>query len=120
MDKKKLLENVRRVIKETISEKKYPVAGENGYIRVSQLKKGDVLGGSGLEVVNITSGATTPSGKVAVSIAKDYLKDQNILFLNPETKDYIYIQGYEDYVKKIYDNTLFAKNASDKIPRIYY
>ena len=58
--------------------------------------------------------------KIAVSIAKDYLKDQNILFLNPETKDYIYIQGYEDYVKKIYDNTLFAKNASDKIPRIYY
>ena len=68
MDKKKLLETVRRVIKETISEKKYPVAGENGYIRVSQLKKGDVLGGSGLEVVNITSGATTPSGKIEVTV----------------------------------------------------
>jgi len=58
--------------------------------------------------------------KIAASIAKDYLKNQNILFLNPETKDYIYIEGYEDYVKKIYDGTLFAKNASDKIPRIYY
>lgn len=68
MDKKKLLETVRRVIKETIEEKKYPVAGENGWIRVSQLKKGDVLGASGLEIINITSGAMTPSGKVEVTV----------------------------------------------------
>ena len=68
MDKKKLLETVRRVIKETIEEKKYPVAGENGYIRVSQLKKGDVLGGSGLEIVDMSSGAMTPSGKIEVTV----------------------------------------------------
>ncbi len=68
MDKKKLLETVRRVIKETINEKKYPVAGEKGYIRVSQLKKGDVLGGSGLEIVDMSSGAMTPSGKIEVTV----------------------------------------------------
>ena len=68
MDKKKLLETVRRVIKETISEKKYSVAGEKGYIKVSDLKKGDTLGGSGLEIVNMSTGATTPSGKIEVTV----------------------------------------------------
>ena len=68
MDKKKLLETVRRVIKETISEKKYPVAGEKGYIKVSDLKKGDVLGGSGLEIVSMSTGAKTPSGKIEVTV----------------------------------------------------
>lgn len=58
--------------------------------------------------------------KIAAGIANDYLKDQDLLFFNPETNDYIYIKGYEDYVNKIYDNTLFAKKASDKIPRISY
>jgi len=51
-----------------VEETKYPVAGEKGYIRVSQLKKGDVLGGSGLEIVNMSSGATTPSGKIEVTV----------------------------------------------------
>ena len=60
------------------------------------------------------------NNKIAVSIANTYLKDQDLLFLNPETNDYIYIKGYEDYVNKIYDGTLIAKNASDKVPRIYY
>lgn len=58
--------------------------------------------------------------KIAAGIANDYLKDQDLLFFNPETNDYIYIKGYEDYVNKIYDDTLFAKRASDKIPRISY
>ena len=58
--------------------------------------------------------------KIAAGIANDYLKDQDLLFFNPETNDYIYIKGYEDYVNKIYDGTLFAKKASDKIPRISY
>jgi len=49
-------------------EARYPVAGEKGYIRVSQLKKGDVLGGSGLEIVSMSSGATTPSGKIEVTV----------------------------------------------------
>jgi len=58
--------------------------------------------------------------KIAAGIANEYLKDQDLLFFNPETNDYIYIKGYEDYVNKIYDGTLFAKKASDKIPRISY
>ena len=51
-----------------VEEAKYPIAGEKGYIRVSQLKKGDVLGGSGLEIVNMSTGATTPSGKIEVTV----------------------------------------------------
>ena len=51
-----------------VGEAKYPVAGEKGYIRVSQLKKGDVLGGSGLEIVDMSSGAMTPSGKIEVTV----------------------------------------------------
>lgn len=58
--------------------------------------------------------------KIAVSIAKDYLKDQNLLIFNSTTKNYIYIEGYEDYVNKIYDGTIFVARASDKIPRISY
>jgi len=58
--------------------------------------------------------------KIAAGIANEYLKDQDLLFFNPSTNDYIYIKGYEDYVNKIYDDTLFAKKASDKIPRISY
>ena len=68
MNKQKLLETVRRVIKETIDEKKYPVAGENGNVSVSQLKKGDVLGATGLEVVSVSAGAKTPSGKLEVTV----------------------------------------------------
>jgi hypothetical protein len=37
-------------------------------ISVSSLKKGDVLGGSGLEVINISAGARTPSGKIEVTV----------------------------------------------------
>jgi hypothetical protein len=58
--------------------------------------------------------------KIAVSIAKDYLKDQNLLIFNSATKNYIYIEGYEEYVNKIYDGTIFAARASDKVPRISY
>ena len=68
MTKQQLLETIQRVIKETIEEKKYPVAGEDGNVRVSQLKKGDVLGATGLEVVSVSSGATTPSGKLEVTV----------------------------------------------------
>ena len=48
------------------------------------------------------------------------LKNQDLLFFNPDTNDYIYINGYEDYINKIYDDTLYAANASDKVPRISY
>jgi hypothetical protein len=68
MTKQQLLETIQRVIKETIEEKKYPVAGEDGNVRVSQLKKGDVLGATGLEVVSVSSGAKTPSGKLEVTV----------------------------------------------------
>jgi len=58
--------------------------------------------------------------KIAVSIAKKYLSDQNLLVFNSTTKDYIYIEGYKDYAEKIYDGILSANNASDSIPRIFY
>jgi hypothetical protein len=51
-----------------LSERKYPVAGEDGNVRVSQLKKGDVLGATGLEVVSVSAGAMTPSGKLEVTV----------------------------------------------------
>jgi hypothetical protein len=51
-----------------MEEAKYPVAGEKGYIKVSDLKKGDILGGSGLEIVSMSTGATTPSGKIEVTV----------------------------------------------------
>ena len=49
-------------------QEKYPVAGENGNVRVSQLKKGDVLGATGLEIVSVSAGAMTPSGKLEVTV----------------------------------------------------
>ena len=58
--------------------------------------------------------------KLAAGIANNYLKYQDLLFFNPDTNDYIYINGYEDYINKIYDDTLYAANASDKVPRISY
>jgi hypothetical protein len=67
MTKQQLFKTIQRVIKETIEEK-YPVAGEKGNVRVSQLKKGDVLGATGLEVVSVSSGAKTPSGKLEVTV----------------------------------------------------
>ena len=49
-------------------QEKYPVAGEDGNVRVSQLKKGDILGATGLEVVSVSAGAKTPSGKLEVTV----------------------------------------------------
>jgi hypothetical protein len=66
------------------------------------------------------SSADTLNKKIAIAIANNYLSDQDLLFLDSETSDYIYIKGYEDYVSKINDNTLTARRASDKIPRISY
>jgi hypothetical protein len=57
-----------KLTSEGLSEKKYPVAGEDGNVRVSQLKKGDILGATGLEVVSVSAGAMTPSGKVEVTV----------------------------------------------------
>lgn len=49
-------------------KEKYPVAGEDGNVRVSQLKKGDILGATGLEIVSVSAGAKTPSGKLEVTV----------------------------------------------------
>jgi len=49
-------------------KEKYPVAGEKGNVRVSQLKKGDILGATGLEIVSVSAGAKTPSGKLEVTV----------------------------------------------------
>jgi len=69
MNKQQLLETVRRVIKETVEETKhYPKAGEKGWMYVKDLKKGDVLGATGLEIVSLSSGAMTPSGKIEVTV----------------------------------------------------
>jgi len=69
MTKQQLREAIRKVIQQELDEAKtYPVAGEKGYVKVSDLKKGDILGGSGLEVVSKSAGAKTPSGKVEVTV----------------------------------------------------
>jgi len=68
MTKQQIREAIRRVIQEELNEKTYPKAGEKGNVNVSQLKKGDILGGSGLEVVSVSAGAKTPSGKVEVTV----------------------------------------------------
>lgn len=51
---------------EGLNEKSYKVSPNA--ISVSSLKKGDILGGSGLEVVSISAGAKTPSGKIEVTV----------------------------------------------------
>jgi len=53
-------------MEEELNEKSYKVSPNA--ISVSSLKKGDVLGGSGLEVVSISAGARTPSGKIEVTV----------------------------------------------------
>ena len=49
-----------------LNERSYKVSPNA--IPVSSLKKGDVLGGSGLEVISISAGAKTPSGKIEVTV----------------------------------------------------
>ena len=49
-----------------LNERSYKVSPNA--ISVSSLKKGDILGGSGLEVVSISAGAKTPSGKIEVTV----------------------------------------------------
>ena len=66
--KQQIREAIRRIINQELNETTYPKAGEKGNIKVSQLKKGDILGGSGLEVISISAGAKTPSGKVEVTV----------------------------------------------------
>ena len=69
MNKQQLLETIRRVIKETVEETKhYPKAGEKGYVYVKDLKKGDILGTTGLEIISLSSGAKTPSDKIEVTV----------------------------------------------------
>ena len=53
-------------MEEELNEKSYKVSPNA--ISVSSLKKGDILGGSGLEVVSISAGARTPSGKIEVTV----------------------------------------------------
>jgi len=53
-------------MEEELNEKSYKVSKDA--ISVSSLKKGDILGGSGLEVVSISAGAKTPSGKIEVTV----------------------------------------------------
>jgi hypothetical protein len=47
--------------------KNYPKAGENGNVKVSQLKKGDILAATGDEIVSVSAGAKTPSDKLEVT-----------------------------------------------------
>ena len=105
MDKKQLLETVRRVIKETVEETKhYPKAGENGNITVSQLKKGDVLGTTGLEIVSVSAGAKTPSGKLEVTVK------------NPKTGKEVTKLWNKSTVVKLKDKTEEAATAPAPAP----
>jgi len=47
--------------------KTFPKAGENGNVKVSQLKKGDILAATGDEIVSVSAGAKTPSDKLEVT-----------------------------------------------------
>lgn len=68
MTKQQLRETIRRVIKQELNEATFPKAGEKGYVKVSDLKKGDKLAGSNVEIISISSGVKTPSGKVEVTV----------------------------------------------------
>lgn len=99
----------------------YQFSDKNEYLNVVNSLLKDLYPSANIKVEDKDlSDVTLLNKKIAAGIANDYLKDQDLLFFNPETNDYIYIKGYEDYVNKIYDDTLFAKRASDKIPRISY
>lgn len=60
-------ETIRQVLKESLEEA-YPKAGQNGYVAVKNLRKGDILGATGVEVINVSAGAMTPSGQVEVTV----------------------------------------------------
>lgn len=68
MTNHQLREAIRRIINQELNEATYPKAGEKGYVKVSSLKKGDILGGSNLEVISVSAGAKTPSGKIEVTV----------------------------------------------------
>jgi hypothetical protein len=68
---------------------------------------------------NDFSNANSLSKKIAIIVAKNYLKDKDLLFFN-DSNNYIYINGWEEYASKIEDGTLSVGNPSDRIPRISY
>jgi hypothetical protein len=68
---------------------------------------------------NDFSSTNSLSKKIATIIAKNYLKDKDLLFFN-KNNNYVYIKGYDDYVSKIEDGTLSVGNPSDRIPRLSY
>jgi len=99
----------------------YEGSDKNEYLNITNILLKDLYPSANIKIEDKDFvDASSLNKKIAASIANEYLKDQDLLFFNPETNDYIYIKGYEDYINKIYDGTLFAKRASDKIPRISY
>jgi hypothetical protein len=68
MTKQQLREAIRKIIRQELNEAKtFPKAGENGNVKVSQLKKGDILAATGDEIVSVSAGAKTPSDKLEVT-----------------------------------------------------
>lgn len=69
MTKQQLREAIRRVIKQELNEAKtYPKEGEKGGVKVSNLKKGDILVATGGEIISVSAGAKTPTGKMDVTV----------------------------------------------------
>ncbi len=62
MNKKKLSETIRKVIKEELNE------NSTKRVKVSNLKRGDVLSPTNLEVIDVSSGARTQPGKLDVTL----------------------------------------------------
>lgn len=111
MTKKQLRETVRRTIKQELNETKYSVVGKNGYVKVQNLKKGDILNTTNLEVINVSSGAKTPAGKLEVTLRNDknelitaiWNKDTVVKLKNKTEEDIIPTSNIKEELKKYID-----------------
>jgi hypothetical protein len=86
---------------EGLNEKSYKVSPNA--ISVSSLKKGDILSGSGLEVVSISAGARTPSGKIEVTVKDPKTGNEVTKVWNKATKVTVKkdLNEYEHTYRKI-------------------
>jgi hypothetical protein len=102
MTKQQLREAIRKIIRQELNEaKNYPKAGEKGGVKVSNLKKGDILTATGDKIVSVSAGAKTPTGKMDVTV-----EDKNG---NIKTK-----QWDKNTVVKVKNKTNEAETAPSK------
>ena len=89
---------------ESLNEKSYKVSPNA--ISVSSLKKGDILGGSGLEVISISAGAKTPSGKIEVTVKDPKTGNEVTKVWNKSTKVTIKKDINEGKGKELHPNQI--------------